>query len=148
MNDVTHKRRHTSMRSRRHDVTHSSRFFDHPNWLFSLLGIAYVTIPNASLPIRRSVTSFIDCPFVSEIVCFFNVFERSDLWHFLASFRPSFKSSCDMRFQRAFTACCCVFQVITLTGSNQCNYFENATACNKRSSDTRVATSLRYKTAS
>ena len=30
------------------------------------------------------------------------------------------------RFQRAFTACACVFEVITLVDSNQRNYFENA----------------------
>jgi len=32
-----------------------------------------------------------------------------------------------------------VFKVITLVGSNQSNYFENATACSKK---TRVATQL------
>ncbi len=42
------------------------------------------------------------------------------------------KLSCDSRFQRAFTACSCVFEVLTLVGSNQGNYFENSTACNKR----------------
>ena len=30
----------------------------------------------------------------------------------------SFKPSCDTRFQRAFTACCCVFKEINLVGSN------------------------------
>jgi len=32
---------------------------------------------------------------------------------------------CDERFTHAFTACGCVFKVITLVGSNQGNYFEN-----------------------
>jgi len=36
------------------------------------------------------------------------------------------KLSCDTCFQRAFTACSCVFKAITLVGSNQGNYFENA----------------------
>jgi len=34
------------------------------------------------------------------------------------------------------------FQVITFVGSNQGNYFENATACSKRTLKTRVATQL------
>jgi len=33
---------------------------------------------------------------------------------------------------RLLTACVCIFKVITLVGSNQRNYFENATACSKR----------------
>jgi len=39
----------------------------------------------------------------------------------------SFKLSCDSRFQRAFTACSCVFKVIALVWANQRNFFENAT---------------------
>ena len=46
------------------------------------------------------------------------------------------------RFQRVFTACCCVFKVITLLWSNLRNYFENAKACSKRTLKTRVATRL------
>jgi len=34
------------------------------------------------------------------------------------------KLRCDCRFQRAFTACSCVFKVIILIGTNQGNYFE------------------------
>ncbi len=52
------------------------------------------------------------------------------------------KLSCDSRLQRAFTACGCVFKEITLVGSNQGNYFENATACSKRTLKTTVATQL------
>jgi len=37
------------------------------------------------------------------------------------------KLRCDERFTHAFTECGCVFKVITLFGSNQGNYFENAT---------------------
>ena len=44
----------------------------------------------------------------------------------------SFKARCHTRFQRAFTSCCRVFKEITLVGSNQRNYFENANACSKR----------------
>ncbi len=33
------------------------------------------------------------------------------------------KLSCDTRFQHAFTACTCVFKVITLVRANQNNYF-------------------------
>jgi hypothetical protein len=50
------------------------------------------------------------------------------------------KLGCDMLFQLAFTACGCVFKVITLVQSNQLNFFENATACSKRTLKTRVAT--------
>jgi len=52
------------------------------------------------------------------------------------------KLRCDSRFQRAFTACSCVFKLITLIGSNQGNYFENATTCSKRMRKTLVATQL------
>jgi len=52
------------------------------------------------------------------------------------------KLRCDIRFQRAFTACSCVFKVITLIWANQRNYFENATACSKRTLKTTVATQL------
>jgi len=54
----------------------------------------------------------------------------------------SLKISCDSRFQRAFTACVCVFKVITLVGLSQRNYFENATACSKGMLKTTVATQL------
>jgi hypothetical protein len=54
----------------------------------------------------------------------------------------TFKLRCDERFTHAFTACGCVFNEITLVGSNQGNYFENATACSKRTLKTTVATRL------
>ncbi len=54
-----------------------------------------------------------------------------------------FKLSCDERFAQAFTACGCVFKEITLVGSKQGNYFENATACSKRTLKTTVATQLK-----
>jgi len=34
------------------------------------------------------------------------------------------KLRCDSRFQHAFTACSCIFKVITLVWANQRNYFE------------------------
>jgi len=52
------------------------------------------------------------------------------------------KLRCDERFTHAFTACGYVFKEITLAGSNQDNYFENATACSKRTLNTTVATQL------
>jgi hypothetical protein len=54
-----------------------------------------------------------------------------------------FKLRCDERFTHAFTACGCVFKEITLVGSNQGNYFENTTACSKRTLKTTVATQLK-----
>jgi hypothetical protein len=54
----------------------------------------------------------------------------------------SLKLSCDSHFQRAFAACVCVFKEITLVSSSQRNYFENATAWNKRTLKTIVATQL------
>ena len=38
------------------------------------------------------------------------------------------KARCDTRFQRAFTASCCVFNEITLVGSNLRNNLENENA--------------------
>ncbi len=40
----------------------------------------------------------------------------------------AFKLRCDNHFQRAFTACSCVFKVITLVWASQRNYFENVNA--------------------
>ncbi len=54
------------------------------------------------------------------------------------------KLSCDSRFQRAFTACSCVFKVITLVWANQRKFIENATTCSKRMRKTLVATQLYY----
>jgi len=56
----------------------------------------------------------------------------------------SLKLSCDSRFQRAFTACCCIFKVITLVWANQGNYFENTNACSKHTLKTTVATQLKW----
>ncbi len=54
------------------------------------------------------------------------------------------KLRCDSRFQRAFTAYISVFKVITVVYSNQRNYFENATACSKRTlNKMTVATQLK-----
>jgi len=47
------------------------------------------------------------------------------------------------RFQRVFTAYGCVFKEIILVGSNQSNYFENATTCSKCMLKTTVATQLK-----
>jgi len=44
--------------------------------------------------------------------------------------KGNLKLSYDSRFQRAFTACSCVFKAITWVGSNQGNYFKNVTAVN------------------
>jgi len=55
------------------------------------------------------------------------------------------KLRCDERFTHAFTACTCIFKEITLVGSNQGNYFQNATGCNKRTLKTTVATQLKRK---
>jgi len=51
---------------------------------------------------------------------------------------------CDERFTHAFTACNYVLKEISLVGSNQGNYFENATACSKRTLKTTVATQLYF----
>ncbi len=53
------------------------------------------------------------------------------------------KLRCDERFTHALTACSCVFKVVTSVGSNQGNYFENETACSKRTFKTTVATQLK-----
>jgi len=55
---------------------------------------------------------------------------------------PCFTLSSDSRFQRAFTAWVCIFKEITLVGSNQRNYFENANAGSKYTLKTTVATQL------
>ncbi len=55
----------------------------------------------------------------------------------------SIKLGCDERFTHAFTAGGCVFKEITLVGSNQGTYFENVTACSKRTLKTTVATQLK-----
>jgi len=59
-------------------------------------------------------------------------------WYFICSL--FLKLHCDSRLQRAFTAC----KEITLVGSNQGNYVENAIACSKRTLKTIVATQLKW----
>ena len=58
-------------------------------------------------------------------------------------FFSSLKLDCDTRFQRAFTECGYVFKVISLVGSKQSNYFQNATLCGKCTLKTHVATQLK-----
>ena len=48
-----------------------------------------------------------------------------------------FRAGCHMRFQCAFTACCCFFQAVTLAGSNLSNY-----ACSKLTLKARVVIRL------
>jgi len=62
---------------------------------------------------------------------------------FLISIDIQVKLRCDERFQNAFTACSCVFKVITLVWANQRNFFENTTTCSKRMWKTLVATQLK-----
>ena len=57
-------------------------------------------------------------------------------------FDKKLKARCHTRFQRAFTACCFVFEETNLDSSNQRNYFNNANLCSKRTMKTRVATRL------
>jgi len=61
-----------------------------------------------------------------------------------ALINSSLKLRCDERFTHTFTACGCVFKEITLVGSNQCNYFKDATAYSKRTLKTTVATQLNW----
>jgi len=70
------------------------------------------------------------------------ILARDEIWvvHFWSE--HSVKLSCDSRFQRAFTACVSVLKQITLVGLNQHNFFENETACSKRTLKTTVATQL------
>jgi len=42
--------------------------------------------------------------------------------------------------------CGCVFKEITLVGTNQSNYFENATACSKRTLKTTTVETQLYDT--
>jgi len=65
--------------------------------------------------------------------------EANRILYFSSDFISSLKLRCDERFTHAFTACGCVFKEITLVGSNQGNFFENATACSKRTLKTTVA---------
>ncbi len=69
------------------------------------------------------------------------LFDIADLERFFTLL----KLRCDERFTHAFSACCCVFKEITLVGSNQGNFFEDATACSKRKLKTTVATQLKIQ---
>jgi len=71
------------------------------------------------------------------IVC-----KQKGLLLFVTRSSNDIKLSCDIRFQRAFTACSCIFKVIALVWANQRNFFENATTCSKRMRKTLVATQL------
>ncbi len=63
---------------------------------------------------------------------------------FSLEFFYTLKLRCDSLFQRAFTACSCVFKVIMLAWADQGNYFENAIAFSKRMRKTLVATQLKF----
>ncbi len=71
-----------------------------------------------------------------------NIRNNEQLLDSIVTLTSCFKLSCDIRFQCAFTACCCVFKVITLVWANQGNYFENVNACSKCTLKTTVATQL------
>jgi len=60
-------------------------------------------------------------------------------------FVKKFKLRCDERFKHAFTACSCVFKVITMVWVNQRNFFEIATASSKSMRKTLVATQLKHQ---
>ncbi len=79
-------------------------------------------------------------------LCLLNAFRGFD--QFVAECISCIKLRCDERFTHAFTVCGCVFKEITLVGSNQGNYFENATVCSKGTLKTIVATWLYYLNAS
>jgi hypothetical protein len=53
--------------------------------------------------------------------------------------KSNLKLRWNTRFQRAFTACGCVFKVIGLLWAN---YFKNVTACSERTLKTHVSTQL------
>jgi len=52
--------------------------------------------------------------------------------------------SFNSHFQCAFTACVCIFEVISLVGSDQCYYFENATEYSKRTLKTTFTIQLKF----
>ncbi len=97
--------------------------------------------------LRFNVINLVYLTVMSEMV---KVNQRffSELWkkkeiEFKRTLEVSLKLSCDSRFTHAFTACSCVFKVITLVWANQRDFFENATACSKRMRKTLVATQLK-----
>jgi len=61
---------------------------------------------------------------------------QNDLFEIRAELRQSFSTCARLLHVFAFS------KVISLVGSNQCNYFENATACSKRTLKTTVETQL------
>jgi len=67
---------------------------------------------------------------------------RKKLVIIFTNFDVYLKLRCDERFTHAFSACGCIFKEITFVGSNQGNYFENATAWSKRTLKTTVANQL------
>jgi len=80
------------------------------------------------------------CNWGMEIEFKFNSFSLClHLFQDVAEFKAALRQS----FSALFTACSCVFKVITLIGSNQGNFFENATTCSKRMRKTLVATQLK-----
>jgi len=86
--------------------------------------------------------------FIFPTSAFISFIKEWELLHDLAQFclwKWFFQLSCHSRFQHAFTACICVFKVITLVGLSQSNYFANTTTCSKRMLKTTVATQINSK---
>ena len=61
-------------------------------------------------------------------ICSDNFFFIKTFWNHYATNTNMLKARCHTRFQGSVTACVYVFKEITLVGSNQRNYFENANA--------------------
>ena len=102
--------------------------------------IVFDLITNSNV---NCVTFFL-CPSSRSVILIYNSSRSWGFVYVLACDQNcrTVKSRCHLCFQRAFTACCCVFKEITLICSTHLNYFESAITYSKCTLKTRVATWL------
>ena len=95
-------------------------------------------------PLTASQLVELQSLFLSSYKMKISSFNYTVFWPFLmcTSSVHKFEIKCfKAKLQRSFSTCFyCVFKVITLVGSNQRNFFENATACSKSTLKTTVTT--------
>ncbi len=121
-------------------ISHSN-FINFPTFIWFFVSLSLTHSLFISITQTRSLILSLPDTYSLSHVCLF--FPLSFTIH--NDFRLLWvKLRCDTRFQHAFTACSCVFKVITMVWANQRNSFENTTAaCSKRTLKTTVATQLK-----
>jgi len=126
----THKYTHLLFLFHALTDTHTHTYTHKTSYIVFWKGVEFCSNASYNRWLRMKFLDMLQLDFLSWVNKM--LFHKASLW-----------LRCDERFTHAFTACNCVFKENTLVVSNQGNYFENATACRKRTLKTTVATQLK-----